>query len=175
MPYQREDGRTYVDLAELAGPKTGGHSPTPGISRQTIRRLARAERWPEPASRIPRVSWLLDDVAAAMRDLGIPIPREWGLPGEGDGGLDLSRWVVHLPAGVPLRATEIHDRWIKDGGGMVTPANLGRGLATLCAPGGPLCRWKRNGGWVYMRGVRPVSGKGSARRRAGDWTGIRVA
>lgn len=168
MPYMTDDARRAVDLSELGGPKRGGSTLVPGLSRGTIRRLTRAERWPEPRQLRPCVSWWLEDVAAAMRDLGIPIPRAWGLPERGEGGLDLSQWATGLPA-EPLRLGAILARWEKDGGAELSRADLGRGLAVLCGVGAPISRWRSDGGWLYCRGVRPAAGRHAARRRGGMW------
>lgn len=164
MPYRLDDGDTYIDLCELGGP-LGGDTLVPGLSRDTIRRLTRDERWPPPVTRRPRMSWRLEDVAAAMRDLAMSLPRAWGLPAEGAGGLDLRAWAARLPAETPLRASAILTRWLADGGALVRPLDLGRGLAALCQDGGPLCRWRSDGGWLYLRGVRPATGRRAAHRR----------
>jgi hypothetical protein len=158
MPYNMDDV-AYIDWTELSGEAHGGTTVVPGLSRQTIRRLTRLDRWPPPATTRPRVSWRLSDVAAAMRSLAIPLPREWGLPADGEGGLDLRRWAERLPAsGGPWRATELLRRWEADGGEPVRALDLGRGLAVLCGPGEALSRWRSNGGWLYAVGARPNKG-----------------
>jgi len=167
MPFQVDPGGPFhIDASELGA--------VPGMSRWTLRRLVLAERLPPPTPGPPR-AWPLEVVAGVMRDMALPLPHEWGLPLEGEGGLDLGRWVGRLPAGVPMRASAILKRWLADGGAEVRPLDFGRGLEVLCRDGGSLCRWKSDGGWLYMRGVRPIRGRRARRRRAGDWRGFTTA